>query len=668
MIPFGKSRSRAPTLAHRFGPWNGLAALPAPITLNSITVNPTFRYRGQDATLTTWPAWGYGETLSIAGSGDDPSINQSSPFFDGSQAVKGAGAKYYSGAGGDIATEDFIIEAVFKDSAISGSRLAGRMSAGPLGWMIARDATSYIAIYASGAAELWRWTLQDSQLIHLLFVADRSGSGITYSNSVAGTAVDISAVAGSISNSGDLCLLANPTDGSPWQSNLILLAMYKRADWLDSHLQPAFAAERFARVCSIYPMLSNNSASRVFSFARSAPAYLEKRESGATRLHYVGNGWPREVEVLDAGGVARRGLLIEKQTEINFQFSNVDQTDWAKNAISATSSTPTATPLGTLNNIVAHEDATDDAHFFANLQSALTIAAGTKMVHWGVAKAINRSWIRPAVYDSTNGGVVVARAWFDIENGAVGTEQAGASTIEALGGGWFKYKITWTQADDTSLYLMSPLIAEADADSSFQGLDQDSIAFLLPTIEPEYPTSPILVTSGSVTRAADSCKFSSQYLVGNSIGTARGAFLSPSFTPGREHTIFCLSNNESADDHVRVFVHTDGTLRFASAKTAGDAGAITLAGSVCDNVVREWLLAWSQNKIVLGCRALNGSPVWGMDTDVDIPDVHEADGWVHLGSYAAGTEPGPITVSSLKLSDKFLPSFDDLLSGFTEIA
>ena len=93
----------------------GVSALPAALTINGTTVNPTFRYLGGDAG-NTWAADTYGESLTLqAGS---PSYNQGSPGMgDTDDSVKGDGTAYWKASStsfADIDEEDFVFEALVK--------------------------------------------------------------------------------------------------------------------------------------------------------------------------------------------------------------------------------------------------------------------------------------------------------------------------------------------------------------------------------------------------------------------------------------------------------------------------------------------------------------------------------------------------------------------------
>jgi hypothetical protein len=92
------------------------------LTINGLTVMPTLRYRGKDATPTTWPAWGFGETLAIAGAGAAPTIgagsnllgaNDAGPTFRGNGTAPASGKIYQGSASlGNVTTEDIVLEIV----------------------------------------------------------------------------------------------------------------------------------------------------------------------------------------------------------------------------------------------------------------------------------------------------------------------------------------------------------------------------------------------------------------------------------------------------------------------------------------------------------------------------------------------------------------------------
>ena len=96
-------------------PINGVARLDAPLTINSTTVYPTFRYTAGGGMVTTalWNPWGYGEALAITGAGDLPTPNSGSPLMGPlDDSVLFNAAQYYKASGtsfANITTEDFVI-------------------------------------------------------------------------------------------------------------------------------------------------------------------------------------------------------------------------------------------------------------------------------------------------------------------------------------------------------------------------------------------------------------------------------------------------------------------------------------------------------------------------------------------------------------------------------
>ena len=88
------------------------------ITINSITKNPEARYKGEDATVSSWPAWIYGNALPTYSVGSDPTMNQTTPLNGSAdKAVLFNSGKYYRYTDNlylDITTQDIYIEALIE--------------------------------------------------------------------------------------------------------------------------------------------------------------------------------------------------------------------------------------------------------------------------------------------------------------------------------------------------------------------------------------------------------------------------------------------------------------------------------------------------------------------------------------------------------------------------
>ena len=275
-----------PTFNQDFGT-NGVDNLDASLTINGVTVTPSFRYKGGDADGTDWAAWGYGDTLPIAGYGATPDINNGSPLLgDNDDSVEFNSGKHYENSStslGDINLEDHVLELVVKWD-INNSRLViGKTDGTNVGWLI-QESGDGLSYRLDGGTKI---PINSSALIndtwyHAMCFIDRSGSGQWYVNGVAsGSAADISSqVSNSMSNSDPMTIGALLGGTIKYLGGIAYVAAWKRLSWLDTHLQADVAAERFAKLTGVYAGSSRGTKLPVTA-TRASVAYLDKYENRA---------------------------------------------------------------------------------------------------------------------------------------------------------------------------------------------------------------------------------------------------------------------------------------------------------------------------------------------------------------------------------------------------
>lgn len=224
------------------------------ITINNIKVYPDFVYVGEFASASLWKPWGVGEDLALTGSGTDPTVNQDAELIiPHNKAVLFSDGKHYAAGNstfGDITTEDYVIEVVFKPAA-SGSAAQRFLykRTGTKGWGIATSNTPVLTATVDGATgTVFSSTGAIGSLgtyKHCIFFADKSGSCAWYVNGVqSGTPQNISGT-GSLTNS-SVVRLGDDGTGNGMQQPVAWCAMWKRSDWLSTHLNEAVALSRKA--------------------------------------------------------------------------------------------------------------------------------------------------------------------------------------------------------------------------------------------------------------------------------------------------------------------------------------------------------------------------------------------------------------------------------------
>jgi hypothetical protein len=312
------------------GSVNGVINLDPILTINGVSVAPTLRYKGGDAGATNWPAWGYGETLDIV-AGTAPTYNAGSPLLgandDSVQFNKGGYYQAGNNTFGDITTEDFVVELVFRANFITNVRYCHKRDSSNYGYELFTDSGqpaffSFLIGDSGGySAGNFFQTLTPGCWYHLIAFFDRSGSAIGYLNGAAGAATAISTRSGSISTNVPFKLGSNGASAH-MDGCIAYYSQWKRDAWLDSHLQPTIALERFNRLIGLIPQVAKGTSTPVTQ-TRSTTAYLDKVESGARYLYNVGAGWLRIANRVDANSESINGYLPEASVTNKLTYSDL---------------------------------------------------------------------------------------------------------------------------------------------------------------------------------------------------------------------------------------------------------------------------------------------------------------------------------------------------------
>ena len=200
------------------------------------------------------------------------------------------------------------------------------------------------------------------------------------------------------------------------------------------------------------------------------------------------------------GGGGCPSLLLEKQSTNLITYSEqFDNAVYTKRN-STISANATTSPDGTSNADKIQEDTSNNRH---DIYTDFTCTNGVTYTQTIFAKQGERR------YCFMSFGTAILNAgdsFFDLQDGVVVSSPSGiTSSIENMGNGWYRCRITTTCiSDGTGYFVNGP--ANTSSNYIYQGVSGYGIYIWGVQIEASsYPTSYISTTSSSATRVADAC-------------------------------------------------------------------------------------------------------------------------------------------------------------------
>ncbi len=596
---------------------SGVAELDPNLTINSVTETPVFRYKGGDADGTEITPWGYGETLDLQ-AGTVPTYNDGSPglgAFDDSVKFNNGG--YYKADNvnfGQITTEDFVIEVVFKYDAATTDAIAGTRDTGN-GWSLYTTGQLKLAIEdAHPEIIIQSDNLIDGTWYHGIIFLDRSGSAQWYLNGVASAgALDISGEAGTLVSGLAMCVGARGAGTLVYNSNVAYVAMWKGAAWLDTHLQGTVAAERFAKWEGIYPQKANGTAMPSVS-TRAYPAYLDKQEGAVRKLYYMAPEHMRMCSRDDVNGVNVKGYLSEPAIENLFDASE-GFSGWTKiDAGDTVTDDAAVCPDGRTAAASLVADSTNGDHGVRK-DPTLTVATHA---HDVFARPGNQDWI--ALYDTSLAQVF---CYFDIANGTIGTAGANATGyIEGpFFGGFYRCCIVFTGT--VAAHALRVYTAVSDGVTTFagDGVTVNTYLWGAQCEANDYMSSPIVTDGATATRLADSLRFVGDdgNITNNRKGSLVCNILYPDYDLAALKYMWSLNDGGAAADRIFGHVQASDNFRVGTRATAGNNGDGQTAGNIIDNVKHSVRARWAIDNLIASNNGVDGAADidCGMPNDLD---------------------------------------------------
>ena len=204
-------------------------------------------------------------------------------------------------------------------------------------------------------------------------------------------------------------------------------------------------------------------------------------------------------------------LLEPQRTNLCLYSQQLDDANWSKAESSITANTTTS-PDGTTNADSLIENTANGLH----QTTILTSATGGVYTATIYAKPNGRNWFLFNIAAAANYG-----AFFDVQNGAVGTIQSNitSATIISVGNGWYRCTVIANTASISP--RISITLATANNTISYTGNGTSGLYLYGGQIEAgAYPTTYIPTTSATATRVADS--FSRNNIYTNGLISASG--------------------------------------------------------------------------------------------------------------------------------------------------
>lgn len=189
------------------------------------------------------------------------------------------------------------------------------------------------------------------------------------------------------------------------------------------------------------------------------------------------------------------GLLVEEtRTNLLLRSEEFDNAYWSVNNSSVTANTAVS-PDGLTTADLLTETSANGHH---NVYRNVTVTNGTVYTLSCYAKPAGRNWL--SLYEDS----AINYAWFNLSTGVVGSVSGTGvtATIQALGDGWYRCALTYTQVGTIGRIRIA--LTNANGVFSYQGDGTSGIYIWGAQLEVgSFSTSYIPTSSATVTRSAD---------------------------------------------------------------------------------------------------------------------------------------------------------------------
>lgn len=496
------------------------------IEINSIARTPDFRYSGDGATADSLEPWLYGEILEDTGT-PLTDLNQGSPclgLHDDSFICTNDGYEYTDGVFGDITTEDFTTNLLFKvPSTTSPIYLIYKFTT--VGFRVfTYNNQLYCTIDDGGAGSVSvsSAALTPGQWVWASIYMDRSGSGAIYINGLlSGSPVVISGHSGSLTNTCHLCVGSDDVGASSFDSNIAYVDLRMYDAWLDTHLQTALALELFHRVIGIFPQYFDGSVPTITADNNTTGCWLEKYNGSEYELHRVSRYWIRYEQILDSIGVIN-GIRVERGST-NLMDYSYDFSTWTTSNCSVSAETEENPILESVCYSIIPDSGTNEVHIRrsssaggGNLTNSIWVKPGTK------------DWVKLYFVDDIHGLSTRPKAWFNITTGEIGDTITCKARIKGpYNNGFYRLSISSDNLNLSHEQYVIPVDANGDDECTGNGSDKACYVWGAQVEQLDCETSYIATNGATASRTKDSLSYNSASIIDADLSMSVSSLIVP---------------------------------------------------------------------------------------------------------------------------------------------
>jgi hypothetical protein len=287
-------------------------------------------------------------------------------------------------------------------------------------------------------------------------------------------------------------------------------------------------------------------------------------------------------------------LLLEPSSTNLLTFSNdYTQSTWSGTQGLTLTANNAISPEGIVN---ATKLEVDGSNSNPALGSNGSITIGQTYTLSIFVKNINFSgFVRLAHYSSSQTG-----AWFDLDNGVVGTVNSTSATIDKFPNGWYKLTNTFVALQSTNTLLAMLGFSDTDGSVTSTVTGQSVLAYGAQLEQQSYATSFIPTAGTTITRAAETCNNSKP-----SVNSTEGVLYAEIQALASDSTDKVITMSDGSTSN-RVQVYFNSSNQIVGGLISGGSGQAAITYSTDIKLVSKIAFKFKQNDFALW---VNGSEV-----------------------------------------------------------